>query len=211
MVVNEAHQVVRYLEFLGTVKEFVFAHARNAGDFLVHQAHVSYGLDDIARTRLALGTDHRRAFFDTAQRFAQILRAAHERNVEFTLVDVENVIGRRKHFTFVNVVNLDSLQNLRFGKVTNTAFGHDRNRDGVLNAFDHLGVAHARHTACGTNVGGNAFECHHGGSTCGFGDFGLFGGRHIHNDATLEHLGKVLVEFVTILVRHVNLLGCGMV
>ena len=87
---------------------------------------MSYGLDDVARTRLALGTDHRCAFFDTAQRFAQILRSADKRYVEIALVDVENVVGRRKHFAFVDVVNFNGLQNLRFGKVPDTAFCHHR-------------------------------------------------------------------------------------
>ena len=95
--------------------------------------------------------------------------------------------------------------------MTNTAFGHDGDRDCILNTLNHLGVAHARYTARGTDVGRNAFQGHHGGGTCGFGDFGLFRGCHIHNHAAFEHLGKILIEFVTILVRHVNLLGCGMV
>jgi hypothetical protein len=40
-----------------------------------------------------LGANHGRALADAAQRFAEILRAAHEGHVEAGFVDVMDVIG----------------------------------------------------------------------------------------------------------------------
>ena len=76
----------------------------------------------------------------------------------------------------------------------------------ALSAAMLLGVC-----ACsgGTDIGGNAFEGHDGGCTGGFGDFCLFRGGHIHDDSTFKHLGEILVEFVAVLFRHVNLLESG--
>ena len=47
--------------------------------FRRNRAHVADGFDDIARAGFALGADHRRAFGNAPQRFAQIARAADER------------------------------------------------------------------------------------------------------------------------------------
>ena len=119
---------------------------------------------------------------------------------------MENVIGRGKNFAFVDVVNFDGLQNLRFCKVTDATFCHDRDGNGVLDSLDHFRVAHSGDSSGGSDVGRDAFKGHDGGGACGLGNFGLFGGGHVHNDAAFEHLGKILVEFVTVLVCHVNLL-----
>jgi hypothetical protein len=56
---------------------------------------VPHGLNDIPRTRFALGADHRRAFGDSPQRFPKIATAAHKRHFEFVFVDVEIIIGGR--------------------------------------------------------------------------------------------------------------------
>ena len=45
----------------------------------VISAHVAHRLDDVARSGLALGADHRRALRDPAQRLAEVGRPAHER------------------------------------------------------------------------------------------------------------------------------------
>lgn len=59
--------------------------------------------------------------------------------------------------------------------MTDTALGHDGDRHSLLDALDHLGVAHARHATSCTDVGGNALECHNGTCTCLFSDFACSG------------------------------------
>ena len=59
---------------------------------------------------------------------------------------------------------------------------------------DQLGVAHARHAAVGADIGRDAFQRHHGAGAGIFGDPGMFGGDHIHDHATFEHLGQTLLH-----------------
>jgi len=51
-------------------------------------------------TQLALGTDHRGALGNPAQRFAQITRTADEGNFDIGLIDVVLFVGGRQHFHF---------------------------------------------------------------------------------------------------------------
>lgn len=47
------------------------------------------------------------------------------------LVDVIVIIRRSKDFTFVDVVDLQLLENLRFHEVADPNLGHDRNGHGL--------------------------------------------------------------------------------
>ena len=105
-----------------------------------------------------------------------------------------NVVGGRENFALVDVVNLDGFQYLSLDEVTDTALGHDGDSDGLLDAANHLGVAHTRHTSCGADIGRNAFQRHDGTGTCGLGNTGLFGSCYIHDDTAFEHLSQLAVE-----------------
>ena len=157
---------------------------------------MAHGLDHVTGARLALRADHGRALLDATQRLAEILRAAHERHVEFTLVDVVDVVGGGEHLRLVDVVDLDGLQNACLGNVADTHLRHHRNRHGLLNALDHRRVAHTAYATGGADVGWNALQCHDGACTCVFGNACLFGRGHIHDHTALEHLCQVPVEFV---------------
>lgn len=122
---------------------------------------MTHGLDDIARARLALGTNHGRTLGDTAQRLAQVLRAAHERHVELVLVDVVHVVGGAQNLGFVDVVDFDGLQNAGFGNMADAHLRHDRDGHGFLDALDHGRVAHAGDATGRANVGRNTLERHH--------------------------------------------------
>lgn len=89
-----AHQLDRNLQLLSCLKELVVAQGNNVADLLFDLAHVTHGLNDVARTRLPLGANHRGALGNTAQRLAQIAGAADKRHVKLGLVDVIDVIGR---------------------------------------------------------------------------------------------------------------------
>ena len=193
------HEGVGDLEFLGGFKELVLAQGGDARDLLVDLPHVVHGLHDVARARLALRADHGRAFGDAAQGFAEVARAADERHAELRLVDVVDVIGGREDFALVDVVDLDGLQDLRLDEMADAAFRHDRDGDGLLDALDHRGIAHARDAAGRADVGGDTLERHDGAGAGGLGDLRLLRRRDVHDDAALEHLGELLVEFILIL------------
>ena len=168
---------------------------------------MAHGLHDVARPRLALGADHRRALGDAAQRFTEVPCAADEGDVEAGLVDVVPVVRGRENLALVDVVNLDGLQNLRLRKMADAAFRHHRDGDGVLDALNHLRVAHPRHAARRADIRGDALERHDGAGARSLGDFRLLGRGDVHNHAALEHLGKIFVQFVTVF-RHFIYLPC---
>ena len=191
-------EVVRHGQLLGSLVHLIVAQGDKFANLLVHGAHVAHGLDDIASARLALGTNHGRALRNAAQRFAQVLRTAHERHVELVLVDVVHVVGGAEHFGFVDVVDFDGLQNAGFGDVADAHLRHDRDGHGLLNALDHGRVAHAGDATGRANIGRNALERHHRACARVLRDPRLLGGGDVHNHATLEHLRQILVQFVPV-------------
>ena len=194
-------QIVRHGQLLGGLVDLVVAQADKFADLLVHGAHVAHGLNHVAGAGLALGANHGSTLGDAAQRLAQVLRAAHKRHVELVLVDVVHVVGRGKHLGFVDVIDFDGLQNAGLGDVADAHLGHNRNRDGFLNALDHGRVAHTGDAAGGANISGDALQRHHRARAGILRDFRLFGRGDVHDHAALEHLGQITVEFRTIL-RH---------
>ena len=66
-------------------------------------------LDNITGSRFSLGTDHGRALRDTSERLAQIFCSADKRYFKFMFVDVIYIICRGKHFTLIDVIDLDRL------------------------------------------------------------------------------------------------------
>ena len=187
------HQVNRHLQLLGSLEQLIFAQVLDAANLGVHHAHVAHGLHNVARARLALRADHRGALGNAAQSLAQVARAAHERHVELRLVDVVRVVGRRKHLGLVDVVDVDGLQHLSLNEVADAALRHDRDADRFLNTLDHLRVAHAGHAAGRTDVGGDALERHDGTGAGFLGDVRLLGRSDVHDDAALQHLGKLAI------------------
>ena len=191
-----AHQLNGYLQLLGLLEQLVLAQGDNVTNLAVHLAHVAHGLHDVARAGLALRANHGRALGDAAQGLAQIARTAYERHREARLVDVIGVVGRGEDLGLVDVVNLNGLQELGFHEVADTALGHDGDGHGFLDAADHLGVAHAADAASGADVGRDALERHDGAGTGFLGDASLLRRGDVHDDAALEHLGKLLIELV---------------
>ena len=205
-----AHQLDRNLQLLGCLKELVVAQGDNVADLLLDLAHVAHGLDHVARARLALGADHRGALGDAAQRLAQVAGTADKRDVKLGLVDVVDIVGGGENLGFIDVVDLDGLKDLRLDDVTDAALGHDGDGDGLLNALDHLGVAHARHAAGGADVGRDALESHDGAGACLLGDACLLGRGDVHDDAALEHLREFAVEFDAICLAGLFCHGCSL-
>lgn len=205
-----ADQFDRNLQLFGCLKELIIAQSDNVTDLLLDLAHVAHGLDDVARARLALGANHRGALGNTAQRLAQIAGAADKRHVKLGLVDVINVIGGGENLGLVDVIDLDGLQDLRLDNVTDAALGHDGDGDGLLDALDHLGIAHTRDAACGTDVGRDALESHDGAGACLLGDACLLGSGDVHDDAALEHLRELAVEFDAIGLAGLFYHGCSL-
>ena len=188
-------QLDRHGQLLGGLEHLVVTQADELANLLVHRAHVTHGLDHVTGAGLALGANHRGPLGDAAQRLTHVLRTAHERHVELCLVDVIDVIGRRKHFGLVDVVDVDGLQDAGFSDVPDAHLRHDRNGDGLLNALDHGRVAHTRDAAGGTDISGDALQRHDRARAGVLGDPSLLGSRHVHDHAALEHLRQVLVQF----------------
>ena len=190
---DKSHQLVWCLQLLGCFVQLVFAHRYQAAYLALYQSHVAHCLHHIACAWLAFGTDHGGAFGNASQGLSQVFGTAYEGHVELGLVDVVDIVGRRQHLALVDVVDFDSLQYLCFGNVSDAAFCHDGNGDGLLYAAYHLGVAHARDAASCTYVGWDALKSHYCTSSCLFGNTGLFGSSHVHDNTALQHLSQLAV------------------
>ena len=199
VLLDIAQQLHGDLQLLGSLEELIVTQALDAADLGVHGTHVADCLDHVTGARLALGADHGSALGDAAQGLAQVTGTADEGYLELGLVDMIHVVGGRQHFTLVDVVDLNGLQDLGLGEVADAALGHDRDGNGLLDPLDHLGVAHAGHAASRADVSGDPLQRHHGASAGFLGDAGLLRGRDVHDDAALQHLGQFLVQLITII------------
>src|SRR5215813_12959040 len=83
-----ADDVERRAHFLGLMHEFIIAKGGELTHVADDGAHVADCFDNVAGARLALGAYHRGAFCDAANRFAEIARAANERDTVVMLPDV---------------------------------------------------------------------------------------------------------------------------
>ena len=167
-------------------------------DVAHHAAHVGHGLYHVTGAGLALGADHRGSLGDTAQGLAQVLGSADEGYAELGLVDVVYTVGGGEHLALVDVIDLQGLEYLGLYEMSDADLGHDGDADCILNAADHLRVAHAGYSAGGTDVRGYPLESHYCGCTCLFCNLGLLGSGDVHDDAAFEHLGQVLVQLISV-------------
>ena len=151
---------------------------------------MTHGLDHIPGAGFSLGADHGCTLANATQGFTQVAASANEWNLEVVLEDMVLLVRRGEHFRLIDVVHADRFQDLGFDEMPDAAFGHDRDGHRVHDLKDQVGVRHAGHTALGADIGRDPLQCHHGAGACIFGDLGMFGRDHIHDDAALQHLGQ---------------------
>lgn len=102
------------------------------------------GLHDVPRPGLSFGPYHGGSFADPPQRFPEVLASANERDLEVVLVDVVVLVGESEDFTLVDVIDSDGLEDLHLHEVADPSFGHDRNRNGMFDLFDHRSSSRRR-------------------------------------------------------------------
>src|SRR5436309_551351 len=204
---HPAHELVRCPEGLGLGHQLLGperGQAPHAGD---DGAHVADGFDDVARAGLALGADHRRALADPPERLAEIATAAHERNAERELVDVEVLVGGCQHLGLVDVVDRERFEDLRLDEMADPRLRHHGDRHRLLDLLDLLHRRHPGDAAVAADVGGHALERHDGRGAGVLGDLRLLGVGDVHDDPALEHLGEADVLAVSdsqsVQIRHV--------
>ncbi|OPZ77722.1 MAG: hypothetical protein BWY79_01059 [Actinobacteria bacterium ADurb.Bin444] len=100
------------------------------------------------------------------------------------------LIGRGQHLGFIDEVDLQGLQDLRFHEVPNTHLGHDGDGNRFLDLGDLGGISHAGHTALRPYVGWHPLQSHDRAGTGFLSDLGLLGVGHVHDHATLERLSQ---------------------
>ena len=185
MFVNILYQFIRNLKLLCCIEQFVLCHRTNPADFSLHHSHMPYSLNNISCTGFALCADHRRPLIDTAQCFPKIFGTANKGYVKLGFVNVVFIICRGENLRLINVINLNRLKDLRFGKVADTAFRHNGNRHSFLYPFNHFGIAHTGYAACRTDIRRDSFQSHNSTGTRRFCNLGLFRGGNVHNNAAL--------------------------
>src|SRR5438270_977929 len=180
----------RRADLLCLVHQLGVVHALQLADAGVDGARVADGLHDIPCARLALRPDHGRAFRDAAGRLAEVAAAADKRDLERVLVDVIFLVGRGENFGLVDVVDAESLQDLRLDEVADPALGHDRDRDHGHDRLDQLGVRHAGYAAFLADVSRDALQRHDRAGARLLGDACVLGRDDVHDHAAFEHLGQ---------------------
>src|SRR6266852_8061611 len=187
------------------IEFFLAEHGENL--HLLHDlTNVFHGVDNVSGPGFALGADHAGAFGDPAQSFAEVTRAANERDGEGVLVDVVGFVGWGEDFGFVDVIDAEFLQNLRLSEVADAALGHHGDVHGRHDLANYFGRSHASYAAFGTNLGGDTLQRHDRDGASLLGDFGLAGGSDIHDDAAFEHFGEAGFQAkaggVSVVLRH---------
>ena len=160
----------------------------------LHLTHMTNSLHNIACSWFTLSTNHGSTLVDTTESLSKITSTTYERHIELALVNMINIIGRRKNLALVNIVNLYSFEYLSLNKMTNTAFCHYRNRYCLLNTFNHLWIAHTRNASCSSNIGRNSLQSHYCTRTSSLSDTSLLWGCYIHYHSALQHLSQVAVQ-----------------
>ena len=148
------------------------------------------GLHDVPGAGLTFGADHGRPFAEASKRFAQVPAAADKRDREVMLPDVVLLVGGGQHLGFVDVIDSQRLEHLGLDEVSDTALGHNRDGDRLLDLLDDRGVGHPRHPTRRTDIGRDPFQRHHGAGPGVLGDLGMLGCHDVHDDPALEHLGE---------------------
>src|SRR3989338_1364310 len=151
------------------------------------RANVPDRLDDISAPCFALGPYHRGAFIEPAHRLTQVARAANEAHGERGLVHVEFLIGGREDLALIDVIHLERLKYLRFGKMSDAALGHHGDGYRLLYFPYHCGVRHSRDAAVSADIRRHALQSHDRHRPRLLGYFRLLGIRDIHDDAAFLH------------------------
>src|SRR5262249_61014291 len=138
--------------------QFLIAQDGQALHGTLHRAHMPHCLDDVARARFALGADHGCALTDTPQGLTQVARPTHKRHLEDELIDMMRLVRWGEHFTFINIIDPQRLQNLGLSKMPNTYFGHHGNGHSLDNFFDLGWVGHACYATLGANIGWDSVQ-----------------------------------------------------
>src|ERR1700685_1644612 len=127
--------------------EFFFAEHGQDLDLLHNLPHVFHGVDNVSRAGLALGANHGCALGDAAQGFSEIGCATYDRSRDSAIVDVVGFVGWSEHLGLVDVVDAQFLQDLRFGKMSDAAFGHHWDGDCGHDFTNLFGRGHAGYAA----------------------------------------------------------------
>src|ERR1700722_19238235 len=98
--------------------------------------HMLHCVNHVAGTSFTLGTNHGCAFGDPTESLAEIPRAANKGCIESVLINMVSFVCRGKDLAFVDEVDPELLQDLRFGKMPNASLGHDWNRNCLNNLLD---------------------------------------------------------------------------
>jgi hypothetical protein len=139
-----------------------------------------YSFDDVSSTSLTLCSKHRGTFSNATESFSEISASANKRHFEVVLVDMILLVGHGQNLTFVDIIYLNSLQDLRFDEMTDADLivddvslsnlfklktSEERDRKylrhygdgyGRSDLVDHCGVTHARNASVVSNISWNS-------------------------------------------------------
>mmetsp|Transcript_34226 Transcript_34226/g.49690 ORF Transcript_34226/g.49690 Transcript_34226/m.49690 type:complete len:335 (-) Transcript_34226:121-1125(-) len=193
---NLLHELIRCLQLLRGNKQFILAHHGELLDLAHDSTCMTDGLYNVTSTGLTLGTQHSSTLSDTSQCFSQITASTYKWSGELRLINVVNVICHGKHLTLIDVINLACFKDLSLDEMSDTSLCHDWDGHCRFDFGDKAGVRHASYTSIAANIGRDTLQSHDCDGTGFLCDFRLFYVHHVHDNSSLEHLGKALLDGV---------------
>ena len=181
------HQIIRCPKLSGLGHQLFTRQQLQAAHTAAKGAQMTHGLYNIAGTGFTLGSDHRGALADAAQRLTEIAAAADKGYTEVLLVNMESIVGRGENFALIYEINAQSFEDLCFNKMSDSTLGHHRDCDRFLNVLDYPRIGHPRYASGGSDICRNAFQRHdslRAGVSC---NLCLLSVGDIHYHATFEH------------------------
>jgi hypothetical protein len=144
---------------------------------------VTNSFDDVTGASFTFGSDKSRALMYSTKSLSEIGSSAYERGFEEVFIDVKEWIGWGENLRFIDEVDPDRLEDLRFGEVSDSNLGHDRDAHRRFDLFDHFGVAHASDSTVAADVKWNALKSHNRDRSGVLSDASLLNIDDVHDHA----------------------------
>src|SRR5262249_24313490 len=100
-----ANELVRSSDLLGKGHSFFNRKHRQPANLSEDGASMTHGLHHVPGAGLAFGADHRSSLPNAPQRLTEVSCLAYEWDCELPLVDMNLLVGRSKHFAFIDAID----------------------------------------------------------------------------------------------------------
>jgi hypothetical protein len=164
-------------------------------DIAANLSKVTNSFNDIAGPSFTFSSDKSRALMYSTKSLSEIGSSTHEGGFEKVFIDVKKWIRWGQNLRFIDEVDSDRLEDLRFGEVSDSDLRHNRDAYRRFDLFDHFGVAHASDSPVAADVKWNSLKSHNRHRSGVLSDASLLNIDDVHDHAVTQHLGEANFDF----------------